>query len=349
MTMRVPIVLLPLLLLLSCHTSPEMRRPVPPEGTLLFAFYNLEKAFDPAEDPALAGDDEFTPEGKMHWTEERLERKLANIARAIRSMDQERGPDLIGLCEVENRHVLERLVGEFLPVGEFDLVHADSPDERGIDIAILYRPAMMRLSGFRMHRIDLGEGERPTRDIMEATFIRDGRTFTVLVNHWPSRSGGETSSEPRRLAAARLAARIVDSLRALDAGADIVLMGDLNDEPSNASVRDMLDAWKYDPGGSSAHRLMNMAAPVAASDTIGSYFYRGDWETIDQIMLSSGALDSAGLSLYDMSERVFAPDFLRDAKAGDGMRPPYRTFKGTFYIGGTSDHFPVMLRVAWWR
>jgi predicted extracellular nuclease len=333
----------------ACHSTGDTAGVArPPARSITFAFYNAENLWDPADDPTSSGDDDFTPTGSMKWTEERLERKLAGLARAIRALDGMKGPDLIGMCEIENRHVLDRLVTEFLPADMYQVIHAESPDERGIDVGILYRPAVMRLRGLTMHRVDLGEGSRPTRDIMEATFEKEGRVFTVLANHWPSRRGGEDESEPRRRRAADVAAGVIDSLTALDPGADIVLMGDLNDEPSNAAVRDELDARPWDGSRSFGHRLINTAAPVILADTIGSYYYRNDWETIDQIMLSRGALDHNGLSLFESTENIFAPEFLRDAKADPVALPPHHTYiRGTLYIGGTSDHFPVFLRVGW--
>jgi predicted extracellular nuclease len=345
MYQRLLLCMIAIMLVASCRDGDLIRVPTQ-KSTLVFAFYNLENLFDPADDPAITGDNEFTPNGRAHWNEERLERKLENIARAIRSMDEHRGPDLIGLCEVENRRVLELLRDEFLPAGAYAIVHADSHDDRGIDVALLYRPAVMQLVGYRMHNVVLGEGFRPTRDIMEATFRRDQHRFTVLVNHWPSRSEGREQSEPKRIAAAQAAAAIIDSLYRVDPAADIVLMGDLNDEPFNTSVKDVLDAYAYD-GNPFHHHMMNTAAPVAEVDTIGSYFYRGDWNLLDQIMVSRGVLDSAGLTLRETVETVFAPDFLRDERADPQFRPPYRTYRGSWYIGGTSDHFPVMLRVGW--
>jgi len=334
-------------LFLDCHrtTEADERPPVPPDRVLVFAFYNMENLFDPADDPTREGDDEFTPDGEKGWTEERLDRKLTNLARAIRGMNEYSGPDLLGVCEVENRRVLDWLTDEFLPMGVYRVAHAESPDERGIDVALIYKASVGDLLGVVMHPVDLGPGARPTRDIMEATFSREGKRFTVLVDHWPSRSGGETESAPRRAIAARTVAGIVDSLTEADPSADIVVMGDFNDEPDDRSIHDVLDAAPY--SSEFSHRLINTAAPVAEADTLGSYFFRKDWETIDQIMLSRGALDSSGLMIYERSETIFAPDFLRDDRADPGFRPPYRTYKGNRFIGGTSDHFPVVLQVGW--
>lgn len=347
--MRLFILLVASILLASCRNAGETAPNIPaPEQSLLFAFYNVENLWDPADDPSTTGDDEFTARGRMKWTQERYDKKLAALARVIRDMNDGEGPDLLGICEIENRDVLDRLVHEFLPAGRYGIVHAESPDLRGIDVAILYRPDVITLKRLTMHRIDLGAGARPTRDIMEGTFAKDGVEFTVLANHWPSRSGGAVQTEPLRKRAAAVAAGVIDSLRSLDPNADIVLMGDLNDEPHNASVQDVLDAGEYDSGEKFVRRMINTAAPVAAADTIGSYYYDGGWEVIDQIMLSPGVLDRRGLMLYEITETVFAPEFLRDFKASPIDRPPYRTYiRGNHYIGGTSDHFPVMLRVGW--
>lgn len=336
--------LLPLALALACCSSNEgARRPETP-SSLTVAFYNVENLFDAVDDPANAGDDEFTPLGRLGWTDERLERKLEDLARVIRAMDDYAGIDILGVAEVENRAVLDRLVGEFLPAGQYSVVHAESEDERGIDVALLYRASAARATGHRMHRVDLGDDR--TRPILEVSFEREGKPFTVLVNHWPSRSGGQSESEPKRLAAARTAARVLDSLYALDASADIILMGDLNDEPGDRSVVDALGARGYGDGELDA-RMINLAAPVAAADTIGSYLYRGEWETIDQIMLSRGALDQRGLVMIEPSQTIFTPEFIRDPKADALHRPAYRTYRGPQYIGGVSDHFPVLVRIGW--
>jgi len=351
--------LLPLLLALAAcgagdrHTpnhanpAPLYTPPVVPDDTLTVGFYNLENLFDTEDDPAV-DDAEFTPEGKNRWTPQRLERKLGNMARAIRAMNNARGPDLLGVCEVENRAVLERLVNEFLPKGEFDIAHRDSPDGRGIDVAVIYRRSIFALRSITMHRVDLGSGARPTRDIMEATFERGGQTVTMMVNHWPSRVGGENESAPRRAVAARVAAGVIDSLVALNPKADIILVGDLNDYPGDPSVHDLLDARGWADGERFTHRMINTAAPLAEVDTIGTHYYAKHWVVLDQVMLApGGATDGAGLVMVETCEQPFHPDFLRDRKADPVVLPPYRTFKGPIFIGGYSDHFPVLLRVGW--
>lgn len=359
--MRMTITLLPFLLLLAACGAGERRAPhntdrspaplytptVTPDDTLTVGFYNLENLFDTEDDPAT-DDAEFTPDGKNHWTPQRLEKKLSNMARAIRAMNNYHGPDLLGVCEVENRGVLERLVNEFLPKGEYDIAHRDSPDGRGIDVAVLFRRSLFTLRSITMHRVDLGEGARPTRDIMEATFEHDGHTVTMMVNHWPSRLGGETESAPRRASAARTAAATIDSLVKLDPKADIIMVGDLNDYPGDPSVHDVLDARGWVEGEKFTHRMINTAAPLAEADTIGTHYYGGHWGVLDQVMLApGGATDDAGLVMLETCEQPFHPDFMRDRKADPIVLPPYRTFKGPIFIGGYSDHFPALLRVGW--
>jgi predicted extracellular nuclease len=331
------------LVLAACRAKENIHR-VEATSSLTVAFYNVENLFDPADDPSNPGDDEFTPRGRLGWTAERLERKLDAIARTIRTLDGYRGADIVGVCEVENRAVLDRLAGEFLPAGQYAVVHEESEDERGIDVALLYRPAAVTVTGHRLHHVELGDDR--TRQILEVTMRREGRSFTVLVNHWPSRSGGAERSEPKRIAAASTAAGIIDSLYAIDPHADIVMLGDFNDEPFDRSIAGTLDASAI-VDASFAGRMINLGAPVAERDSIGSYFYHGDWETIDQIMLSRGVLDDRGLVLADDVESVFAPEFLRDERADREHRPAHRTYKGTQYIGGASDHFPVFAHVGW--
>ncbi len=316
-------------------------------SVLTFAFYNVENLFDPADDP-VTEDEDFTPHGKMKWTNERVDTKLEGISRAIRSMNGNNGPDVIGFCEVENRRVLELLVDEFLPQGVYDIVHRHSPDGRGIDVALIYKKAAMEVVSVKGHQVGLGIGAGPTRDILEVRFQKDDRYFTVLLNHWPSRRGGKAKSEYRRVIAAGVAAKVIDSLYAADPNADIVMMGDFNDEPEDRSIVEVLEAKEYAEGKAFTARMINLAAPLVRLDTIGTYLYKDDWEVIDQIMLSRGVLDNKGLALLSRAETIFHPEFLRDYHPSQPLNPPRRTFvRGTLYIGGTSDHFPVFARLGW--
>ncbi len=312
--------------------------------TITIAFYNVENLFDTFDDPET-DDDEFTPRGLLKWDQERLDRKMEDIARVITSIDRNNGPSIIGFAEVENELVMSLLAEEFLPEGRYRVVHEDSPDGRGIDVALLYRTDVAEVTGHRLHRVNLGAGERTTRSILEVEFLRDNIPFTLLVNHWPSRSGGELESRWKRGRAAQVARSVVDSLLSVDPRRDIVLIGDFNDSPLDPSIAETLGATGSDDGTS----IYNMGYQIAEVDTFGTYLYQNDWDLLDQIILSPGLFDDRGLTISDRELTIFAPDFLRDDHPSQrGRRPPRRTYiRRTLYIGGTSDHFPVFARFAW--
>ena len=319
-----------------------------PNGTITIAFYNVENLFDTRNDPDV-DDDEVTPRGPMKWTEERLERKMEDLARAVGAIGYGSGPDILGLCEVENRSVLERFVADFFPGSPYRVIHEDSPDRRGIDVALLYRPEVVTPVGHRLHAIDLGEGERPTRSLLEVEFRRGIGGFNVLVNHWPSRSGGESKSRWKRERAAAVLRGVLDSIARVESGRDVVIIGDFNDTPLDRSLRVVLGAGPLRNAISSRKSpAINLAWPIAEVDTFGTYLYRDDWDVLDQIIITPALLDDHGLSLLDSGMTIVAPPFLRDDHPSQPRRPPRRTFiRRTLYIGGTSDHFPVFARFAW--
>lgn len=312
---------------------------------VVIGFWNVENLFDTENDPAT-DDDDFTPGGRQEWDDERLDAKLDALARGIRSIDSGRGPDIFGLAEVENRAIVERLVEEYFPEGAYEVVHRESSDGRGIDVALLVRPDLFRVVGVDIHPVDLGQSERPTREILEVELVArddaDAVPITILVNHWPSRSGGVEASSWKRERAASVAWDVVEEILAADPAADIVLLGDFNDEPQNRSIAEVLGAGPVD----SDRPLRNLATAIAEVDTVGTYLYREDWNVLDQIIVSLALDDPAGLRLLDREMTIHRPDFLRDDHPSVApMRPPRRTFlRRTLYIGGTSDHFPVVAR-----
>ncbi|MDT7828688.1 endonuclease/exonuclease/phosphatase family protein [Pricia sp. S334] len=210
------------------------------------AFYNLENLFD-TENDTLIFDDDRTPEGKDNWTLERYNQKLDNLSRVLSEIGSDvtkTSPDILGICEVENLKVIEDLVNHPSLVDKnYGIVHFDSPDERGIDVALLYKKAVFMPTSFASRRLLLmdDEGERNyTRDQLVVGGLLDDEHYYFLVNHWPSRSGGEARSRPNRMAAAKLSRRIVDSLQKLDVASKIVGMGDFNDDPINDSFKKIL-------------------------------------------------------------------------------------------------------------
>ena len=312
------------------------------------AFYNVENLFDTFDDPQIF-DEDFTPTGKNKWTVERYQKKLENISLAISSIGREitgTPPVLIGLSEVENREVLEDLVKMPLlaPYG-YEIIHFDSPDERGIDVALLYRSQFFTLQNAVKHSLDLFErtntGKRDlTRDQLVVSGTLDGETLHLIVNHWPSRSGGEKASSYKRENAARLNLKIIDSLQRIDPYAGIVNMGDFNDDPLDNSLSLVLCAkGKKEQVG--FKELYNPFVSIAASG-IGTLAYRDQWNLFDQILVSKPLIekDHAKFSFY--RAYVFNEPFLI-TPSGAFKNYPFRSFGSSGFLGGFSDHFPVYI------
>ena len=316
----------------------------------VFLFWNLENCFDPYDDP-LTRDDEFMAAGARHWTWKRLDRKLTGVAKVLLSTADVYGdyPALVGLCEVENATVLRRLTAHKLLAGlNYGWIHRDSPDRRGIDVALLYRKDFFRPLEVRAVGVPT---DPPTRDILYVKGVMEGDTVHILVNHWPSKLGG-AGGGARRAAAAEALRACVDSIDA-PARQTILICGDFNATPAEID----LDI----PG------VENLAAPLAAAGE-GSLKYRGTWELIDQFWVRSGA--SSARSAWQVSQKegdqpqkprenvaggtqtgtpatprmeVYRPAFLLEPDTGYTGERPRRTWSGPHYKGGLSDHLPVVL------
>lgn len=316
----------------------------------LIAFYNLENLFDTIDSPDVY-DEDFTPEGLNKWTGRRYQEKLGNMALAISRIGEEDGwqggPAILGVSEIENRSVLEDLVAHpLLKVSNYQIVHYDSPDRRGVDVGLLYRPRFFRVTASASPELVLkdDQGERIyTRDQLVVSGVFDGEPMHFIVNHWPSRSGGEMTTRPRRNAAAALTRYHVDSLLAIDPQAKIFVMGDFNDDPSNESLRKILRAA---PKASKLKEgeLYNVMYPLFKKG-IGSLNYRDGLNLFDQIIVSQ-ALVGKDLSSYKFRiARVFNSPFLMQ-KDGQYKGYPLRSFAGTVWQGGFSDHFPVYVIIV---
>ena len=313
---------------------------------LSIAFYNLENLYDIYDDP-LTFDNDRTPQGKDHWTAAVYEKKIANMAYAISRIGREEAhdyPALLGVCEVENRQVLEDLVkDEKLSPAEYGIIHYDSPDLRGVDVALLYRRKVFLPQNSAVHELVLYDPKDPqkrlfTRDQLVVTGLLDGEQIHVIVNHWPSRSGGEKLSGPKREKAALLNRKIIDSLQRKDPYARIISMGDLNDDPYSKSIRKVLGAKaKKELTGRT-----EMYNPMAALSErgIGSLAYRDGWNLFDQVMLSKPLIqkDFSSYSFYKAA--VYNPQFLM-TPTGQYKGYPFRSFGSGGFTNGYSDHFPV--------
>ena len=310
------------------------------------AFYNVENLYDVAND-SLTFDDDRTPSGKDRWTLERYQKKLLNIAKVISQIGHvqvQTSPDLIGLCEIENKKVLEDLIAHpNLRTKNYGIVHFDSPDERGIDVALIYKKDAFIPTTFQSRRLLLfnEEGERDyTRDQLVVGGILDDEQIYCIVNHWPSRSGGEARSKPNRLAAARLNKRIIDSILKIDSNAKIISMGDLNDDPVDDSLKKILKT-KGKQNKLEENDLFNPMEKLYKKG-IGSLAYRDKWNLFDQLYFTANLLKKEDGSYRFWNASVFTAPYLF-SKKGKYKGYPFRTYAGGNYQGGYSDHFPVYM------
>lgn len=307
-------------------------------------FYNLENLFDTEDDPAI-NDEEFLPEGAMKWDEVKYRNKLNNMAKVISIIGQSEGfsggPALLGVSEIENRRVLEDLIATPPLNNEpWRIIHHNSPDRRGIDVALLYKATAFQPRNVKPYRLTIpGEPNFLTRDQLLISGMLLGEEVHIIVNHWPSRRGGEKESRPFRNAAAKLSRHIADSLLTLDKNAKIMIMGDFNDDPINESVLVHLntgDGKKVAPG-----QLINPMFSMFNSGQ-GSLAYYDAWNLFDQIIISQGLFKTTDNS-FALAKAVIVKDDFLFQKEGRYKGYPLRTHAGGAYLNGYSDHLPVML------
>lgn len=300
------------------------------------AFYNLENLFDTVPNNPLGRDLEFTPGGKNRWDGTKYWSKINNMAYAISQMKTSTtplGPACIGVSEIENRSVLEDLVkADALKDLNLQVIHHDSPDLRGVDVGLIYNPRLFKPINVTNHFLDIGF---PTRDQMCVVGIMGGSRVGIIVNHWPSRRGGRSGIN--RDKAAELSKSIADSLMRVDPEIGVIIMGDLNDDPSDRSCAEVLGAVKKEkdcqPGG-----FFNPFWEKLDKG-IGSYIYRGGWDLFDQIIVNYNLLHGANGLKYRKAE-VLNREFLKQ-EDGQYKGSPKRTFSGGAWTNGYSDHFPT--------
>ncbi len=322
---------------LSCPATANPK----PEKSVLFMWWNVENLFDPANDPAT-DDDDFTPEGSMNWTEKKLllkQMRLRHTLSAIKAHpDYRKYPDIIAFAEVENDRVFK---GTLDPISgiRYKTIYYESTDPRGIDVALAYNQQTLRSIASKAYTVPM-EG-RSTRKIIVAGFSAAGHPFHVILNHWPSRSFDTEWTERKRISAATVTRHILDSLRVGNPAADIIVMGDFNDEPENRSVKEALgstdDAAKVNTNG--REFLFNC---WSGYEGIGSFSFHNKWQHIDQILLSSGMLDNKGLYARKSAFRCFSFSKMLD----ESGKRPYATYEKRKYKGGHSDHLPLLLKAG---
>jgi hypothetical protein len=315
------------------------------EDTLLIAFWNLQNLFDTIDDP-LKEDEEFLPDGGMEWTEERLDKKIYNLARVIRMMNNEKGPDLLGFCEVENENVLRMMRDKYLSDLDYKIAYIESPDKRGIDNGLIYRRTAFRLLNVQADTVHLSDGY-PTRLIFGANLLdKNNELVAVFVNHWPSRRGGIEESEPNRIQAANKQREAVDRIFSSNPAAKIFILGDFNDEPVNISLLQNLSAHPIKCDSINAEfevewqgELFNLSYQ-SYEDGLGSYKYKETWNMLDQIIVSGSLITDDNFYYICDSFEVHKPVYMV-TQSGEYKGTPFPTFGGRKHLGGYSDHFPV--------
>lgn len=308
-------------------------------------FYNFENLFDTVDDPENWGDDEFLPTSGKNWNQEKYQEKLGHLASVVKELGTELTPDgvaILGVAEVENRQVLEDFAKQkSVASRNYQVIHFDSPDHRGIDVGLLYNPKYFKpinQKSIPLNTIGYNGDSLKTRNILYVSGILDGDTVHVLVNHWPSRRGGEAASSPLREFAASVNKKIVDSLKQVRSNPKVLIMGDLNDDPINPSVTKVLNAQKKIQK-TKAGGFYNPMYEFYQKG-IGSNAWRDSWNLFDQIILSYGLVNKKepGYSFY--KAKVHNKKYLTQT-FGQYQGYPFRTWVGNTYLGGYSDHFPV--------
>ncbi len=299
-------------------------------------FYNVENLFSPRHNEGK-NDMEFTPDGERRWTTARQRRKEENVSKVILYAGKWNPPVLVGLCEVEDLSVLKNLIfNTGLNNLSYSVVHYESPDDRGIDVALLYRSDRFKVLHSVPERIETGVERRATRDILYVKGVLDETdTLHVMVNHWPSRWGGEIQTAEKRMVASNVLRSLCDSILQNSPDALIVAMGDFNDGPEDESLRNLEGS------------LFNLALN-AVGEVPGTLKYRHEWECFDQMLVSQSLLpgtsgDKLVVSKKEM-EIISAPFLLEEDPQYPGKRLK-RTYLGYRYLGGFSDHLPVYVEL----
>jgi len=305
-------------------------------------FYNLENLFDTINTPDVQ-DEEFTPEGPKLWNGERYHHKLHNMAKVISEIGTSVNPDgiaVLGISEIENEGVVKDLLAQPSIKGRhYKFVHYDSPDKRGIDVALVYNPKYFKPYKSSSHRLHVEQlKDFRTRDQLLVEGTLAGDTAHIIVNHWPSRYGGEKRSRWLRNAAADLSRRIADSILQVNPNARIIMMGDLNDDPTNESLikhmkaNGKIDKLKKDDFFNPMWELNKKG--------YGSLAWHDSWNLFDQIVMSQSLLGKDYTHLKFLKAEIYRKPFLLN-KSGRYKGYPYRTFVGNTFQGGYSDHLPV--------
>lgn len=334
------LLLFPLLLLYSANACAQTKQ----YKIAAVSFYNVENFFNPEDNPET-DDEDFTPEGSHRYTEAVFMQKAKNMAEVLSQLGTEYSEDgaaLIGLCEVEDDRALKVLLSQTqLKKRKYRYIRFDGPDRRGINVALLYQPSYFKMIQAKPIAVNLQyAGGGITRDVLMVQGILQGDTVYVLVNHWPSRSGGEAASAPKRAAAAEVNRQIVQQIMGQYKNARIIVMGDLNDDPVSHSVADVLGTT----GDRNKAQHTTLYNPWLSfyKRGIGTLSHNDKWNLFDQIILSPAWLNNHTGHWQYYQASVFNKDFLKTS-FGKYRGYPHRSYSGNKWINGYSDHFPTIV------
>lgn len=328
-----------------CHRPPPDYDPLQEEISVCrIMFWNAENLFDCFKD-SLCEDSEFLPYGIRGWNNTRYKQKLNKMYKVFIAAGNWEPPDLIGLCEIENKNVLFGLLRDTpFSYYAYRFIHFESPDRRGIDVALLYNPKTINVLGEKAIAVQLSDSpDSRSRDILYVRVkIISGDTLSVFVNHWPSKYGGPGFTADLRETVGEILLKSLDSLRTLNPREKIIVLGDFNDPPESNSLR-MLSVAGKEMTLENENLLINLSEEYKGS-VPGSYKFSGSWQMIDQILVSKNLISGDGkVCIKPMSFRVFSPEFILEKDEKYGGVKPNRTYTGMIYHGGYSDHLPVIL------
>ena len=318
------------------------------QSELRVMFYNVENLFDTNDDP-LKDDNDFLPDGFMRWTPWKYWEKLKNITRVITAVGEMYSPALVGLCEVENDSVIFDLTKRSALRNQgYSYIITNSPDNRGIDVALLYQQHQFNLLEYTEYEITFSNKKRrPTRNILHAVGeVINGNLIDVFICHFPSRSEGVKESDQARNEAAALLKSKVDSIFLLREDANILIMGDFNDNPDSNCLSEVLKITSANNKKFEHNQLYNMLYLNADNKEMGTYKYKGRWEVIDNFIVS-GNLLVAGNKVYikNGEAKIYNESFLLEKDKNYYGKKPYRTNFGPRYNGGFSDHLPIFMNI----
>lgn len=296
-------------------------------------FYNVENLFDTYDNPDI-NDNEFLPKGTMRWSPGRYYRHLRKTAQVISAIGEWGTPAICGLCEVENDTVLVHLLNR-TPLKEqhYSYCITTGSDTRGINNALIYQRDKFKYLGHSSEKIPFSNKRKRSRDILHVWGeLINGERLDIFVCHFPSRSGGEKETEPDRLDAAKFLRKLCDSIYRTNRDANIIIMGDFNDNPYDKSIQTLLK------GSQKEYDLINLFGDPKKLNFHGTHKFQGEWSQLDQMIVSRNWTNY----LYENSPKIFAPDFLLTKKNNRGEQNPMRKYTGKIYKGGYSDHLPIV-------